>query len=304
MRFHERFLLFYCLILLVCMKVSLRSKRRTQKFGYTLLAAFVFSLLTVKSFAGDPEPSSVLNHGKQFLLVENKGQVVDQSGRSRSDVKFIGQTNGVKAIVFSNGISYQFEKHPEIQKKSNPRSVSGREEISADGDIETYRLDVRLVGANPSPVIRREEKSDYFENYYNIPGYPDGIQGVSAFEKVTMENVYPGIDWVIYIRDGKLKYDFVVKPGADPSRIVLDYQGAEKLALQSDGSVLATSPMGEVEEAKPVCFSGREEVASAFVLNGNRISFAVNAYDKSQPLVIDPSLLWATYYGGTDYDYA
>ncbi|MFN5237080.1 MAG: SBBP repeat-containing protein, partial [Bacteroidota bacterium] len=286
------------------MKVSLRSKRRVQKLGLTLLTAFVFSLLTVKSFAGDPDPSSLLSQGKRFLLVENKGQVVDQSGRSRSDVKFIGKADGVKAVVLSNGISYQFEKHPEIKKKSNPKSISGREEISADDDIETYRLDVRLVGSNPSPTIRKEEKTDYFENYYNVPGYPEGIQGVSAFEKVIMENVYPGIDWAIYIRDGKLKYDFIVKPGADPSKIVLEYQGAEKLALQNDGSILATSPMGEVEEAKPVCFSGREEVASAFVLNGNRISFAVNAYDKSQPLVIDPALLWATYYGGTDYDYA
>ncbi|MFN5365488.1 MAG: SBBP repeat-containing protein, partial [Bacteroidota bacterium] len=286
------------------MKVSLRSKRRVQKLGLTLLTAFVFSLLTVKSFAGDSDPSSLLNQGKRFLLVENKGQVIDQSGRSRSDVKFIGKADGVKAVVLSNGISYQFEKHPEIKKKSNPKSISGREEISADDDIETYRLDVRLVGSNPSPTIRKEEKTDYFENYYNVPGYPEGIQGVSAFEKVIMENVYPGIDWAIYIRDGKLKYDFIVKPGADPSKIVLEYQGAEKLALQNDGSILATSPMGEVEEAKPVCFSGREEVASAFVLNGNRISFAVNAYDKSQPLVIDPALLWATYYGGTDYDYA
>ncbi|MEY4203541.1 MAG: hypothetical protein RL013_1244, partial [Bacteroidota bacterium] len=200
------------------MKVSLRSKRRTQKLGYTLLAAFVFSLLTVKSFAGDPEPSSVLNHGKQFLLVENKGQVVDQSGRSRSDVKFIGQANGVKVIVQSNAISYQFEKHPEVQKKPDPRSASGRDEISVDGEVKTYRLDVRLVGANPSPTIRKEEKSDYFENYYNVPGHPEGIQGVSAFEKVIMEDVYPGIDWAVYIRDGKLKYDFIVKPGADPSR--------------------------------------------------------------------------------------
>ncbi|MFM7154216.1 MAG: hypothetical protein ACKOZV_08840, partial [Bacteroidota bacterium] len=170
MRFHERFLLFYCLILLVCMKVSLRSKRRAQKIGYALLAAFVFSLLTVKSFAGDPGTSSPLNQGKQFLLMENKGQVVDQSGRNRSDVKFIGQANGVKVVLLSNGISYQFEKHPEVQKKPDLRSASGRDEISVDGDVQTYRLDVRLVGANPSPTIRKEERSDYFENYLNVPG--------------------------------------------------------------------------------------------------------------------------------------
>jgi hypothetical protein len=51
-------------------------------------------------------------------------------------------------------------------------------------------------------------------------------------------------------------------------------------------------------------FSGDEKVDARFVLEGEQLAFQVGDYDKSRDLVIDPALMWATYYGGSGYDYA
>ena len=44
---------------------------------------------------------------------------------------------------------------------------------------------------------------------------------------------------------------------------------------------------------------GRVRVASRFVVRGGRVRFALGRYDHSRPLVIDPSLAFGDYIGGT-----
>jgi len=57
-----------------------------------------------------------------------------------------------------------------------------------------------------------------------------------------------------------------------------------------------------MEESKPVSFQGDHTIASSFMLTQDTkeygaeiIGFKVDGYDKSQTLVIDPTLSWATY---------
>ncbi|MFN7834086.1 MAG: SBBP repeat-containing protein, partial [Bacteroidota bacterium] len=170
---------------------------------------------------------------------------------------------------------------------------------------DLYRMDVTLVGAGITPKVVVSGASDYTENYFNVPDYPDGITGIRGYEKVTLEGVYPGIDWVLYTENGEVKYDFIVHAGADPSLIRLEYSGAVALKiLPEDGTLTAVTPMGEIREAAPVCFSGDSRVEAGFNLNSNILSFDLGAYDTTRDLVIDPALLWSTYFGGTDYDYA
>jgi len=49
----------------------------------------------------------------------------------------------------------------------------------------------------------------------------------------------------------------------------------------------------------------RAAVEGSFkLLAENRVGFEVGAYDKSRPLVIDPTLVYSTYFGGTEMDAA
>ena len=237
-----------------------------------------------------------------ILFLENRGQITDQHGSLRRDVLFMAKSNGFKIAVKGNGLSYQFDK------TNGGAALNDRRKAMSDDPTkfettptvaETYRVDMQLVGANPQPKVERLNKSEYTENYFNLAHAPEGIVGVASYEKVIIKEVYPGIDWVIYTHEGGMKYDFIVHPGADPSLIQMKYEGAQRLSLQADGSLQVITPLGEITEEAPLTFSGNKEVASRFELRNGVLSFAVSNYDKNQPLTIDPTLLWGTYYGGS-----
>src|SRR5690606_34936671 len=116
-------------------------------------------------------------------------------------------------------------------------------------------------------------------------------------ERLVYKDIYPYIDWVLYIKEGKLEQDFIVHPGGNVADIRMQFDGADHLALNEDGSFTATTPFGSISEAAPYSFQeDGKEVASAFVLSSNELGFNVAAFKGR--LTIDPTVSWATYLGG------
>ncbi len=238
-----------------------------------------------------------------LIFMENKGQVLDEMGQPRTDVLFMAREAGIKVAVTPNGISFQYEKlKGDAALVSRDKPVSKYDGGLQDKEIETWRVDLQLLGANPRPQVVSEKLNAYTENYYNISHAPEGITGVRGFERVILKEVYPGIDWVIYSGEDGLKYDFIVHPGASPDQIRLSYRGAERVALDREGRLRVYTGLGELMEEAPISFSGTKRVRTAFKLQSGVVSFGVGDYDRSQPLVIDPDVTWGTYYGGTGYD--
>jgi len=89
-------------------------------------------------------------------------------------------------------------------------------------------LRLTLVGADPSPEATGQEELPGKANYLIGKKASDWKVGVPTFARVTYRNVYPGIDLQYYGNQGQLEYDFVVHPGADPGRIQLRLQGADR----------------------------------------------------------------------------
>jgi hypothetical protein len=150
---------------------------------------------------------------------------------------------------------------------------------------------------------------------------------VPNYARVKYANVYPGVDLVYYGNQRQLEYDFVVQPGADPRRIRLALPSAanlrDKPAVRSDrnGDLVVSTSGGEVRFHKPVVYqpgtgdgalsrvarvwtADSRFVDGRYLLSGNRISFEVANYDKTRPLVIDPTLAYSTYLGGSGGDQA
>ncbi|MCB0534242.1 MAG: hypothetical protein KDD14_18715, partial [Saprospiraceae bacterium] len=277
---------------------------KTAFRSLSFLFIFPFFSLSIAQTQTNTPPAAALAEKMQaadILFLENKGQIRGPRGEARPDMLFLAKGQGCKVLVTANGLSYQFEKteYPEGYQPRNRRDIdrSKQQELEKQIRRRTHRVDMRLAGANPNPTIHREQAAAYYENYYNIPEAPEGILGVRAYEKLRFEQVYPGIDWLLYSNGQGLKYDFVVQPGADPSLIRMDYSWADALKLNPDGSLSIGTALGELTEAAPVCFQGDQKIPAQFVLDGNTVSIALAAYDRQQPLVIDPCVVWGTYYG-------
>ena len=228
---------------------------------------------------------------KPLCFVENKGQLKDEQNHTRTDLHFKMSAPGLNLFLGDNNLVYEFHQ--------NQVSTAGSREINISG----YQVGVKLLGANPHPEIVALNKDSYHENYYTSIGSNDFFTA-AAYDKVVYKNVYPGIDWVVYSKDGRAEYDFVIKKDADPSQIKIEYDGAVSLNINNDGALEATTPMGTITEAAPVAFETEtgKKVAAHFGLNGNILSFETAGHNGA--LTIDPYLNWSTYFGGASDDVA
>ncbi|HEY3025348.1 MAG TPA: PQQ-dependent sugar dehydrogenase [Pyrinomonadaceae bacterium] len=130
---------------------------------------------------------------------------------------------------------------------------------------------------------------------------------VSTFAKVSYEGVYPGIDLIYYGNQRQLEYDFEVAAGADPSLIRFALGGEAHPRISVEGDLIVRTSAGEVREHKPVIYQevdgARQTIEGRYVLTTKReVRFEIGSYDCNRKLVIDPTLVYSTYLGGTGDD--
>ena len=230
-----------------------------------------------------------------LFFIENKGQVTDQFHLQRPDIQFSLHAPGMNLFIGKGSLHYQFTREDNVASSVNNFMALAMGTVPTVSNIETYRMDVELIGADKNAIAVTEDKQAYYENYY-LPQCPNGVLA-HTYKKITYKNVYPNIDWAIYIKDNKLEHDFVVKQGGDPSDIKLRYQGATTLKINTDGTLRAVTPFGTITEAAPVTYEASgKKVNTSFVLKDGVLGFNVDDYKGE--LTIDPTVEWATYYGG------
>lgn len=251
----------------------------------------------------------------EISFIENRGQFVDQFGKVNNDVHYIAEVNGGLIYVKSEGISFVQIKAEGLKSEKN----LSKGNISSLGKSETplynlnleatkfefYRLDMEFNNSSKKPKIEGIELLPDYNNYY-LAHCPDGITHVRKFRKVSYENVYEKVDFVLYVNEnGKVQYDFIVKPGGNPQEINFAFQGAESIQIRDDGSLIVKTPFGDIEQGKPYTYQDNP-IQSEFILNkDNSISFKVAEYDPVKPLIIDPpTRIWGTYYHGNNYESA
>jgi hypothetical protein len=93
-------------------------------------------------------------------------------------------------------------------------------------------ISLQLAGANRKPVITQEDELPAKSNYFIGNDPTKWRTNISNYGRVRYGEIYPGIDLVYYGNQGQLEHDFVVAPGADPSRIKLRLRGVHGLRRQ------------------------------------------------------------------------
>ncbi|HEY3824149.1 MAG TPA: SBBP repeat-containing protein, partial [Bryobacteraceae bacterium] len=180
--------------------------------------------------------------------------------------------------------------------------------ISLAGTETTLR-----VGSGSAIMKFSRGKSGVPEALDPQPGHSNYLIGndpsqwktdVPHFSRVRYSGIYPGIDVVYYGNQRQLEYDFVVSPQADPGRIGIEFEHANRLEVAPDGDLTVGIAQSELRLLKPVVYQEiggvRRQVAGSYVLRGrNRVGFRISGYDHRFPLVIDPILAYSTYLGGT-----
>ena len=185
----------------------------------------------------------------------------------------------------------------------NEATFSLRAPAASTGAVVRMDIEGANARAHASGVDTLPGVSNYFVGsdpahwHTRIPNYG----------KVQYSSVYPGVDLVYYGNQRQLEYDFIVAPGADPSRIAVGFQGVQALEVNQAGDLILKTNGSDLIQHKPVIYQTvdgqRRVVAGSYVVQGTRASFKVARYDHTRPLIIDPTLSYSTYFGGKDFDY-
>jgi hypothetical protein len=256
--------------------------------GVVVMLAIVFRVATI------PSLTVVKNQGSKTALPNSTdNSSVDKAkqslaklpmsfelnkGQTDPQVKFMARGSGYSAFLTEDGAV--------LSLKASKKSAVMR---------------THLVGANRNPKIVGEKPLPGKSNYLLGNDRSKWVTDIPTFAKIRYQDVYPGIDEIYQGDQGNLRYDFVVKPGASPSSIQLTFDGAEKISVKDGNLVLQMAGKGLVHK-KPYTYQEiagvRQEVASNFALKNGRVTFDVGRYNTSEPLIIDPTVVFSTWLGG------
>ena len=274
-----------------------------KKKKYTLKGLLLFFLFSFCFSVGQTKKG---DEKAPLLFTENKGQVADQYDAPRPDILFGGKSGDLAFHLKKNGLSYQLEKviqwkKDELFEQLSIPTAEAKNKMIAEKTL-VQRIDILWKNCDQNAVISKENPSESYSNYY-LPVCPDGVRDVRSYRSLTYHNIYKGVDLKWYSLNGKLKYDFILSAGADPSQIQLEIKGAKKISVNKKGELIIETPVGNIIEERPIASQNGKYISCEWKIKNNIVSYSIPSFDSRYPLLIDPGVrLWGTYYGGNQAD--
>jgi hypothetical protein len=222
-------------------------------------------------------------------------------GQFDDRVRFVAQGGGVVAWLVDGEVVVKLGDDDPGRVDLGPRSRAP----TKCGGVLRMRFPSSVT---PRGESRLSSKSNWFIGNDPAKWRTD----VTSFGRARYESAARGVDVVWRGTRRALEYDVVVAPGADLAAFSMEIDGASSLSVDAkSGDLVVTTPLGaELRQSHPRCFQtidgARRDVAGRFVVDGARVSFAADEWDRTRELVIDPTLDYSTYLGGngTDISYS
>lgn len=232
---------------------------------------------------------------------------IRNEGQWESSICFRADITGGYLLVKKTGLQYVFYDTQALSDihagRLDPKA--GRKSIGA---IKAHAYEMTFKDANTTPKIEVISPTSATYNYFIGNDPTRWKSNVAAFDEIYFRDIYPNIDFKLYSFDQSLKYEFIAKPKADVSKIKMKYEGLDGITLEN-GQLHYKTTVNVVKEFEPYSFQKRNgktvDVKSNFRLDNNEVRFEFpENYDASQPLVIDPELVFSTYSGSKSDNWA
>lgn len=235
--------------------------------------------------------------GKVFS--ENALAFIENKGQWNSHILFKAAVRDGNLFLEKNAFTWYFSNAAQLLHSDHSLSPTS-------ANLKTHAFKIFFENSNAEVRIAGTATRTEYYNYY-LGNNPSAWQSrVSAYNSVIYMNLYDGIDLEVYSRNGNLKYDFIIHPGADPGQIKIRYAGLDSVKLHSTQLFLYNSVNTLVEQT-PYCYvrNGKtaQQIPCAYLVAGNTVQFQLQeVYDRSQTIVIDPTTLIFSSYSGSTAD--
>jgi hypothetical protein len=259
-----------------------------QKSWLVVLACFFSFPL---AFAHTPETG--FGTEKSLEFVQNRNQWP-------AAVKFKAELPGGQLYLKQTELVFNFQNRSQLAAL-DPHQVAKNPTAARPTELNAHAYAMQFLGAAKHTILSGARKTPGYRNYLLGNDPSKWASDVAAYEEVAYPELYPGTTLKLYELNKKLKYDFELEPGANPDKIRIQYNGADKVAIQ-DGKLVVNTSVNTVTEQRPYAYqikNGRPiEVPCEFRISNNVVSFVFpKGFNKKLPLTIDPTLVFSTYSG-------
>ena len=255
--------------------------------------AIVFANATAQTHSHDH-----IEHVAQLEFIQNNGQW-------NSNAQFMAELNGGRVWMESGGFTYDFlnPKHVERMHEEN----HGDQPYSATSLLDAHVFKMHFLG-NKEPIINGNLKQTLYHNYFIGNDRSKWASKAPLFHEVVYKELYKNIGLTAYSHAGNFKYDYHVFNGGDPDQIRFTYEGADDVSLRN-GNLVITTSVGDIIEQAPYAYqvvgARRIGVMCEYIEAENGVYgfFFPNGFNPVFKLVIDPTVIAATYSGSTSSVY-
>ena len=259
--------------------------------------------------------------GLQIPFIENQGQIKDKS------VRFYADTFAGTVFVTDKGEVV----HNIIKTRGNRQ----------DSEMKPM-IPIRESLVGPDPLEIKGSKESQTKVNYFIGNKDNWKTDIKTWQEVSLGEIYKGIDLILKANRNNIEKIFTVHPKGTIADIKLKIDGAKGFRVNDAGVLEVETEDGTVKFTKPVAYQEidnkrievdveyfiipdskaviamsvsdeavlKDEIASPSARNDKPsnskliYAFKVGEYDHSKPLIIDPSLEYSTFLGGSANDYA
>ena len=243
----------------------------------------------------------------QLQFIENKGQW-DSKVNFKADVQsgsFFMEDNGFTVLQHNTndlsamaGLAHGHLSTESCEKGSEKKTVTPSQNFT----LRSHAYNVHFEGALKNVLISPDKPLPTYNNYFLGNDPAKWQSNCKIYQAVTYKNMYPNIDVRYYTDAGTLKYDIIVRPGGNVNDIALRYDGIDKLEVKNKELVIGTS-VGEVKELYPYSYQlqkdTRQSLDCKYSVTGNLVRFKIKAYLPNETIVIDPTLIFASFTGSS-----
>ena len=208
------------------------------------------------------------------------------------------------------GTSRFVARHAGVTADLEPDSIGLRLDAEGSGTRNGTRLKLRFEGASADVRLDGEKRLGGIYNFFlgNDPG--SWRTHVPGYARVRYPALHPGLDLVVHEGKKGLQYDLELAPGADLGRFVVRCEGVDSLAVIGDGKLVMKTKDGNLEQTAPVAWQTRTDGSRSRIdccfrlVDDSCYGFSADAIDPELAMTVDPTIEYATYFGGNMFDTA
>ncbi len=229
--------------------------------------------------------------------------LVENTGWTRADARWVAKCDGYRAFLTDDGVILGIPERRTVRRGQGNvgRPVAGDDAVTP-GAVVSMRFD----GARREAAFTRGETIPGRASFFLGNDSARWRSNLPLHSALRRPSLLSGVDAEWRIEGDALRFDLRFAAGVDPAAAAMRFDGADEVRVTDAGGLVLRTGPGELRMSPPVAWhetpEGRRPVAARFAVEDGRVSFDVPARDPAFALVVDPTITYASYFGGSSGD--